>query len=115
MVRSLRLLLGLVALVVIMAFAIANRTPVDISFAPLPVTLELPVYGAFLFGLVIGVLIGGIGVWLGGLAERHRARRLRNKVWALENQLNLLKQQEDKAQAERYGARKSLALQAAGD
>ncbi len=115
MIRSLRLLLGLVALIVIMAFAIANRTPVDISFAPLPVTIELPVYGAFLFGLVVGVLVGGIGVWLGGLAERHRARRLRSKVWALENQLSLLKQQEDKAQAERYVGQKNLALQAAGD
>jgi uncharacterized integral membrane protein len=115
MVRSLRLLLGVIALIVIVTFAIGNRTPVDVSFAPLPITIELPLYGAFLFGLIVGVLIGGIGVWLGGLAERHRARRLRNKVWALENQLSLLKQQEEKAQAERYRAQKSLALQAAGD
>jgi lipopolysaccharide assembly protein A len=115
MVRSLRLLLALVALIVIVAFAIANRTPVDVSFAPLPMTIELPLYGAFLFGLIIGTLVGGIGVWLGGLAQRHRARRLRSRVWALENQLSLLKQQEEKAQAERYGAQKSLALQAAGD
>jgi uncharacterized integral membrane protein len=115
MVRSLRQLLGLVALIVIVAFAVANRTPVDVSFAPLPVTIELPVYGAFLFGLIVGVLVGGIGVWLGGLAQRHEARRTRNKLWALENQLNLLKQQEEKAQAERYRAQKSLALQAAGD
>ena len=115
MIRTLRLLLGLVALIVIVAFAVANRTPVDVSFAPLPVTIELPLYGAFLFGLIVGVLVGGIGVWLGGLAARHRARRLRNKVWALENQLNLLKQREEKAQAERYRAQTSLALQAAGD
>ncbi len=114
MVRSLRLLLGLVALIVIVAFAVANRTPVDVSFAPLPGTIELPLYGTFLFGLVIGVLVGGIGVWLGGLAARHRARRLRSQVWALENQLSLLKQ-EEKAQAERYRAQKAMALQAAGD
>jgi uncharacterized integral membrane protein len=115
MIRSLRLLLGLVALILIVAFAIANRTPVDVSFAPLPVTIELPLYGAFLFGLVIGVLIGGIGVWLGGLTERRQAKRLRGKVWALENQLRLQKQQEEKARAERYTAQKSMALQAAGD
>jgi uncharacterized integral membrane protein len=115
MVRILRLLLGLVALIVIVAFAVANRTPVDVSFAPLPLTIELPLYGAFLLGLIVGVLVGGIGVWLGGLAKRHQARRMRNKLWALENQLNLLKQQEEKAQAERYRAQKGLALQAAGD
>jgi lipopolysaccharide assembly protein A len=115
MIRSLRLLLGLIALIVIVAFAVANRTPVDISFAPLPGTIELPVYGAFLLGLVIGVLVGGLGVWLGSLGQRRRARRLRNKLWALENQLSLMKQQEEKTQAERYSARKSLALQAAGD
>ena len=50
MIKILRLLLGMVALVVIIAFAIANRTPVDVSFAPLPITIELPVYGVFLLG-----------------------------------------------------------------
>jgi uncharacterized integral membrane protein len=115
MARSLRLLLGLAALIVIVAFAIANRTPVDVSFAPLPANLELPLYGVFLIGLTVGVLIGGIGVWLGSLARRRQARRLRGKVWALENQLQILKQQEEKARAERYSAQKSMALQAAGD
>jgi len=115
MIRSLRLLLGLVALIVIVTFAIANRTPVDVSFAPFPLTIELPLYGAFLFGLVIGVLVGGIGVWLGGLAQRREARRLRSRVWALENQLRVQKQQEDKARAERYSAQQRVALPAAGD
>ena len=115
MVRIVRLLLGLVALIVIVAFAVANRQPVDISFAPFPITVELPLYGAFLFGLVVGVLVGGIGVWLGGLSRRRQARRLRSKVWALENQLQLLKQQEERARAERYSAERGTALQAAGD
>jgi uncharacterized integral membrane protein len=115
MIRTLRLLLGLVALLVIVAFAIANRTPVDVSFAPLPVLVELPLYGVFLLGLTIGVLIGGSAVWIGGLAERRRAKRLRGRIWALENQLRLQKQQEEKARAERYGAQKGIALQAGGD
>jgi uncharacterized integral membrane protein len=112
MVRFLRLLLGLVALIVIVAFAVANRQPVDVSFAPFPVTIELPLYGAFLFGLVIGVLVGGIGVGLGGLPRRYRARRLRRHVGTLETQL---KQQEERAEAERDRAQKARALQAAGD
>jgi uncharacterized integral membrane protein len=115
MARTLRLLLGLAALIVIVAFAIANRMPVDVSFAPLPATIELPIYGVFLIGLIVGVLVGGIGVWLGSLGQRREAKRLRSKVWALENQLQILKQQEEKARAERYTAHKSMALQAAGD
>jgi len=115
MVRMARLLVALVALIIIVAFAIANRQPVDISFAPFPITLELPLYGAFLFGLAVGVLVGGIGVWLSGLSRRREARRLRSKVWSLENQVKVLKQQEDRAQAERYGAGRESALQAAGD
>jgi uncharacterized integral membrane protein len=115
MVRILRLLVGLVALIIIVAFAVANRQPVDISFAPFPISLELPLYGAFLFGLVVGVLVGGIGVGLSGLAKRREARRLRGKVWALENQIKVLKQQEERERAERYSATRGTALQAAGD
>ena len=114
MARILRLLLGLAALIVIVAFAIANRTPVDVSFAPLPGSIELPLYGVFLIGLVAGVLVGGVGVWLHGLGLPARARRLRRKVRALENQIEILKEREEKARAERYTAPKSLALQAAG-
>ena len=115
MVRILRLLLALVALIVIVAFAVANRTPVDVSFAPFPITVELPLYGAFLWGLVLGVLIGGIGVWLSGVSKRRQARSLRSKVWALENQVNVLKRQEERERAQRYSAQRGSALQAAGD
>jgi lipopolysaccharide assembly protein A len=115
MARTLRLLLGLAALSVIVAFAVANRTPVDVGFAPLPANVELPLYGVFLIGLIVGVLVGGIGVWLRGLGHRRQAKRLRSKVWALENQLQILKEQEDKARAERYTAQRSIALEAAGD
>ncbi len=115
MVRFLRLLLGLVALIVIVAFAVANRTPVNVSFAPFPVTMELPLYGAFLFGLIVGVLVGGIGVWLGALGQRLRGRRLRRRVGTLETELSHQRQQDERAEAERYRARKNLALQAPGD
>lgn len=113
MVRFLRLLLGLIAVIVIMVFAIANRAPVDVSFFPVPTTIELPVYGVFLLGLVLGVLIGGIGVWLGSLRQGREARRMRNRVWALENQLNVIKQREDRAEAERYGGQRAMAAPAA--
>lgn len=114
MMRILRLVLGLLALIVIMVFAIANRTVAPVSLFPFPIMVELPVYGIFLLGLAVGLLVGGIWIWLGSLAKRREASRMRNKVWALENQLNLLKQQEEKARAERPDTQRSLAVSGAG-
>jgi uncharacterized integral membrane protein len=108
MMKLLRIVLGLIGLIVIVTFAIANRTPVDVSFAPLPIVIELPVYGVFLMGLVLGGLLGGTAVWLGGARYRRRARRLRNKVWALENQMAVLKKQEQTARAEGYAAERTI-------
>jgi lipopolysaccharide assembly protein A len=113
MIRLARLALGLAGLVVIVAFAIANRAPVEVSLAPFPIVLELPVYGVFLFGLVLGGLIGGSAVWLGGLGRRRAARQLRNKVRALENQVAVLKKQERGAQAEGYAMSRGVATQGA--
>jgi uncharacterized integral membrane protein len=109
MTKLLRLLIALVALVLIIGFAIANREVVEVGLAPLPSTIELPVYGVFLLGLVLGVLVGGIGVWLGGHARRRDARRLRNRTWALENQVQTLNRQAEQEQAKRYAAGRALA------
>ena len=114
MIRTLRILLALAALVVIVAFAIANRAPVPVSFAPLPILIELPVYGVFLLGLVVGGLIGGLALWLAGMPQRRRARRMRNKVWALENQVEVLKKQEQRARAEDYSAERGIVAAGGG-
>ena len=109
MAKLLRLIIGIVALVVIIAFAIANRGVVQVGLAPFPTTIELPVYGVFLLGLVIGVLVGGAGVWLAGHAKRREGRKARNRAWALENQLNVLKREAEREQAKRYTAGRELA------
>ena len=79
MTKLLRTLLALAALIVIVTFAIANRTPVPVSFAPLPTLVELPVYGVFLLGLVLGGLIGGVALWLSGIPQRFQAWRMRKE------------------------------------
>lgn len=99
MVRIVRLLLGLVLVLLIMDFAVANRTSVEVSLAPLPITQPLPLYAVFLIGLVVGALIGGLMIWIGTLGRVGEARRLTKRIWALENQLSILKQQEEKRQA----------------
>jgi uncharacterized integral membrane protein len=112
MIKILRILLGLVGLLVVVAFAVANRTPVAVSLAPLPIVLELPVYGVFLLGLVLGGLLGGIALWLGGARSRWRARRLRNQVGALESQMAVLKKREQTGRTAGYAAAPASIAQA---
>jgi lipopolysaccharide assembly protein A len=113
MIKTLRILLGLVGLVVVVAFAVANRMPVAVSLAPLPIVLELPVYGVFLLGLVLGGLLGGIALWLGSARYRWRARRLRNQVGALESQMAVLKKREQPGRAAGYAAGSASIAQSA--
>ena len=115
MIKLLRLIVAIAALAIIIAFAIANRAVVEVGLVPFPTTIELPVYGVFLLGLVVGVLAGGIGVWIGGHARRREARKARNRAWALENQLNVLKREADREQARRYAAGRELTAPAGGD
>ncbi len=112
MIKLLRLIVGIVALVIIIAFAIANRGIVEVGLAPFPTTIELPVYGVFLLGVVVGVLAGGTGVWLAGHARRREARKARNRAWALENQLNVVKREAEREEARRYTAGRELAAPA---
>jgi uncharacterized integral membrane protein len=109
MTKILRTLLALAALIAIVAFAVANRTPVPVSFAPLPILMELPVYGVFLLGLVLGGLIGSLALWLSGIPRRFRARRMRKRVSALENQVAVLQKQEQRARADSSSAPRAIA------
>jgi lipopolysaccharide assembly protein A len=107
MLKILRLLIGLVALIIIVSFAVTNRGPVEIGLAPLPTVIEVPVYGVFLFGLVVGVLVGGIGTWLAGLPKRRRAARARRRAASLEKELVALKKREGDGTANAYGGRRA--------
>ena len=78
--------------VIILAFAVANRQSVTISFDPLPATsVTLPVFALVILLLIAGVLIGGMASWLRQGKWRQAARRferelhhLRGKVAAME-------------------------------
>jgi len=82
--------------VIIIAFAVANRQVVTISFDPFSANapaaaVTLPLFALVILLLIIGVLIGGLAVWLRQGRWRLTARRLerelqrlRGKVAALE-------------------------------
>lgn len=102
MIKIFRLLLGLIGLVIIVAFAVSNRGMVEMALWPLPETIEVQLFWVFLFGLVVGAVLGGLGAWLGGMGKRRERRQLRTKNWTLENRLKTIEEQQAAAEAKAY-------------
>ena len=77
---------------VIIAFAVANRQTVTVSFDPFSSTspayaATLPLFVVFFMALILGVLVGGIAAWLGQRRWRRAARRLDGEVRALHDEI----------------------------
>lgn len=74
-------------------FAVANRHDLRLQLWPLPWSLDLPVYLAVLVPLVLGMVLGGLAVWLGGHRTRAAARYHRRRAESLERQLTVTGQE----------------------
>jgi len=79
---------------VIIAFAVANRRTVTVSFDPFSATspayaATLPLFAVIFAVLILGVIIGGIAAWIGQHKWRHAARRLDSEVRALQQEIDL--------------------------
>lgn len=109
MIKLFRILLGLAGIIVIGAFAVSNRQIVEMGLWPLPETIEVQLFWVFLFGLTVGVILGGLGTWLAGMKKRRTARQARNKAWALENQVKVMKEQQQATEAKAYEASRAAA------
>ncbi len=93
-------IIGLPAAILLIAFALANRTPVTVSFDPLSVdapwfSLSLPVWVLLFAGIFLGLIIGWTGSWINQGKWRKAAREARSnldiemeKKKALEKRLN---------------------------
>ena len=68
-------------------FSLSNRSIVLIKFSPLPFTIEAPIYLVLMSILFIGVLLGGVGMWLSGLGKRHVVRSQNRRLRLLEAKL----------------------------
>jgi uncharacterized integral membrane protein len=77
----------LVAVVLLIPFAVSNRAPVSLGFWPLPFLVDLPLYLLVLSLLLIGFVIGVAAGWLAGRRMRRELRRRRRRVEALEREL----------------------------
>ena len=71
--------------IIIIAFAVANRQGVTVSFDPFngsapAASLTLPLFTLVIVLLIIGVVIGGAAAWLGQGRWRRTARRLEREA-----------------------------------
>lgn len=76
---------------VIIAFAVANRQTVTVSFDPFSSSspayaATLPLFVVIFAVLIIGVLIGGIAAWIRQAKWRRSTRRLESEVRALRDE-----------------------------
>jgi uncharacterized integral membrane protein len=81
--------------IIIIAFAVANRQIVTVSFDPFNATepaaaLTLPLFALIILVLIVGVLIGGCASWLRQGRWRGTARSLERRVQALRKKVEAL-------------------------
>jgi lipopolysaccharide assembly protein A len=68
-------------------FAVSNRDGVAVTFWPLPVRLEAPLYLVVLATFLAGFLIGELVAWINGGRARRLARERARRIAELEAQL----------------------------
>jgi uncharacterized integral membrane protein len=82
--------------VIIVAFAVANRQAVTVSFDPFSsaapaYAATLPLFAIIFVGLILGVLIGGFAAWLRQGKWRRMARKLDAEFHTLHDELHRLR------------------------
>ena len=82
--------------VVIIAFAVANRQTVTVSFDPFSsaspaYAATLPLFAVIFVVLILGVLIGGIAAWIRQGKWRRTARQLDAEVRALHEEMDAIR------------------------
>jgi uncharacterized integral membrane protein len=82
--------------IVIIAFAVANRQKVTVSFDPFSSDLAAasvtrPLYQMIIAVLIVGVVIGGVAAWLRQAKWRRVARRLEREAEMLRGEVASLR------------------------
>lgn len=95
--------------VIIIAFAVANRQSVTVSFDPFSsaspaYAATLPLFVLIFVLAILGVIIGGIAAWLRQSHWRRTARQLDADVRALHQELELLRRRQVAESAAREAA-----------
>ncbi len=82
--------------VIIIAFAVANRQMVTVSFDPTSSTnpayaATVPLFVLIFIVIIVGVVIGGVAAWLRQSPWRRTARKLDADVRALHDELEAIR------------------------
>jgi uncharacterized integral membrane protein len=86
--------------VIIIAFAVANRHVVTVSFDPFTAVnpayaVTLPLFITLFVVLILGVIVGGAAAWLRQSKWRRTARRLEGEVRILHQEIDALRRRLD--------------------
>src|SRR5579885_1935165 len=95
--------------VVIVAFALANRQAVTVSFDPFSsaapaYAVSLPLFVLIFVLVILGVIIGGVAAWLRQASWRRSARRLDADVRVLHQEVEALRRRAAEDEARREAA-----------
>ena len=88
MLRLLKLLIAIPALLAIVLFAVANRQTIRVSLDPFSreapaAFVDLPLFAVAIIALMLGVLLGGIATWFAQGSHRKAERHLKREVGRL--------------------------------
>ena len=78
-----RILLGVLAVLAVV-FALANREVVTVNLWPLPFDKPMPLYGAILGAVALGLVLGAAASWPARERMRRRARAGERRAAVLE-------------------------------
>jgi uncharacterized integral membrane protein len=73
--------------VVAVVFAVSNRPVVAVTFWPMPIRIEAPLYLVVLLAALIGFLAGELIAWIGGARARRASRNAVQRIAVLEREL----------------------------
>ena len=87
MVKLIHWLVTLPLAIIIVLFAVSNRDGVIVTFWPIPLAIEAPLYLIVLLALAVGFLVGELVAWINGRHHRRHARRRARRIEELEREL----------------------------
>jgi uncharacterized integral membrane protein len=98
--RILRWVVGLPVIILVIAFAVANRRWTTLSFDPFTqaaprIAMDMPLWLLFFIGIFVGIITGWIGAWLAQGKHRRAAREARAEVGKLQVELADLRKPAD--------------------
>ena len=85
--RLINTIIARVVAILVVLFAVSNRTGVTVEVWPFPYQLDLPLYALILLAVLLGFIAGTIAMWMMGSAKRRELKRLRKQVRAMEQSL----------------------------